>query len=342
IRKNPIRNIVYKIILNQQLVPHFEPSAGQRFLDDLFLSPDGNTIYVSRSNLGDVAAFDLSKPEHSMLWRTVVPFYKADHATLSPDGKQLVVSASGADKVLILDTANGKKIGSFKTGHLPHQNDYSPDGAYIYNGSLGRLGLPYALNSQKGARQLTVADARTFKVIRTYSLPAGVRPSVFSKDGKTLYAQLSYLNGLIKYDLQKGEIIGKSEQALSDFAQATYPGFDDYPHNSAHHGLAISGDESKLCDAGTVDNTVSIVSSADLSVSAVVDVGMIPYWATTSVDGKRCFVSLSGDDAIAVIDFETGKLLTQVPVGKFPQRSRLGVLPEKNLEFLDNSSADSP
>jgi DNA-binding beta-propeller fold protein YncE len=121
-------------------------------------------------------------------------------------------------------------------------------------------------------------------------------------------------------------IVKTLTEPQSAFAMMNYPTPDDYPHDSAHHGLAMSGDGSKLCDCGTIDNTVSIVTTADLTVSKVIDVGMIPYWATTSPDGKTCFVSLSGDGAVSVVDYDKAEQVMTVKVGKFPQRSRIGHL----------------
>ena len=50
-----VRSIAYPMVRNAQLLHHFEPSDGDRFVDDVFVSPDGTRLYVSRSNLGDVA-----------------------------------------------------------------------------------------------------------------------------------------------------------------------------------------------------------------------------------------------------------------------------------------------
>jgi DNA-binding beta-propeller fold protein YncE len=124
-------------------------------------------------------------------------------------------------------------------------------------------------------------------------------------------------------DLNDGRILKTVEEPFSEHAKAVYPKPDDYPHNSAHHGLALSGDGTRLCDAGTIDDTVSIVSTEDLTIRSTIAVGSIPYWATTSEDGKYCFVSLSGEDAVSVIDFESGEQVGHVKVGRFPQRSRL-------------------
>ena len=149
---NPVRAVAYNVVKYKQLLHHYEPSSGNRFVDDIFLSPDGTVLYVSRSNLGDVAAFDLTKEDHPIIWRRFVAGFKADHAAISPDGKRLVVSATSANKAQVFDAKTGKIVGSFKTGTYPHQNDYSHDGKYIYNSSIGNVGykaVPYKNNHKK-------------------------------------------------------------------------------------------------------------------------------------------------------------------------------------------------
>jgi DNA-binding beta-propeller fold protein YncE len=322
-----IRAIAYPVVKNAQLIHHFEPSNGDRFVDDVFLSPDGNVLYVSRSNLGDVAAFDLTKPGQPRLWRTFVDGVKADHATISQDGSRLVVSATSAQVADVFDAKTGRIVGTFPTGTTPHQNDYSADGKSIYNSSIGDVAYQstsYADNESKGDRWLVKVDAATLRVVRTWVFEYGIRPNVVTADETTLYTQLSYLNGVVKYDLVNAREIARNEQPLNAFAMRTYTTYDEFPHDSAHHGLALSGDGARLCDCGTVDNTVAIISTADMQLVKLLDVGSVPYWATTGPDGKTCFVSLSGDDAIAVIDYASASQVKVVPVGKFPQRSRLG------------------
>ncbi|HEX2679338.1 MAG TPA: hypothetical protein VHM19_21955 [Polyangiales bacterium] len=333
-----VRVLAYPVVKNAQLLHHFEPSNGDRFVDDVFVSPDGNTLYVSRSNLGDVAAFDLTKPDHPRLWRTFVDSPKADHATLSPDGKVLVVSATGTGRVAdVIDTKSGAIVGSFPTGYYPHQNDYSADGKSIYNSSIGNVGynaVAHANNAMKGDRWLIKVDATSLKEVKRWVFDYGIRPNVITPDESILYTQLSYLNGVIKYDLNASKELARSDQPLSAFAMQTYANYDEYPHDSAHHGLALSGDGKRLCDCGTIDDNVSIVSTDTMTVEHTVDVGLVPYWATTSPDGKLCFVSLSGGNSLSVIDYEAGTQVAEVPVGKFPQRSRLGRVPQAVIDGL--------
>jgi YVTN family beta-propeller protein len=332
-----VRAVAYPAVKNGQLIHHFEPSNGDRYVDDVFVSPEGTVLYVSRSNLGDVAAFDLSKPGQPRLWRNFVDGLKADHATISPDGSKLIVSATTARVADVIDAKTGKVIGNFPTGAFPHQNDYSADGKYIYNSSIGDVGygsVSYANNAQAGDRWLVKVDASTLKVVNTWKFEFGIRPNIVTADGSTLYTQLSYLNGVVKYDLTAARELSRNEQPLNAFAMKTYASYDEFPHDSAHHGLALSGDGQKLCDCGTVDNTVAIISTADMKLEKLLDVGSVPYWATTSPDGSLCFVSLSGDDSVAVIDYASASQRKVIPVGKFPQRSRLGKLPASVIALL--------
>ena len=336
-----VRFIAYPIVKRAQLLHHFEPSDGTRFVDDLFVSPDGTVLYVSRSNLGDVAAFDLTKPGQPRLWRRFVDSPKADHAALSPDGKRLVVSATGTSRLAdVIDAETGEIVGSFATGAYPHQNDYSADGKHIYNSSIGNVGyqaVTYQNNALVGDRWLVRVDASTLQVQKTWVFDWGIRPNVITADETVMYAQLSYLNGVIKYDLTAGKETQRSQQQLSRFALSTYATYDEYPHHSAHHGLALSKDGKRLCDCGTIDNTVTIVLTEDMTVEKTIDVGMVPYWATTSPDGRYCFVSLSGGNAVSIIDYEAGTEVKVAPVGAFPQRSRLGRVPEKVLGLLSRA-----
>ena len=334
---NPIRAVAYNVVKYKQLLHHFEPGGGNRFVDDIFLSPDGRVLYVSRANLGDVAAFDLTKEDHPMIWRRFVAGFKADHAAISPDGKRLVVSATSANKAQVFNAMDGSIVGEFKTGTYPHQNDYSHDGKYIYNSSIGNVGykaVPYKDNSKKGERSLVKIDAVTNKLVDKWEFEFGIRPNIITKDDKILYTQLSYFNGVVKYDMEKKQEISRNVQDLNDFALNTYKSFDEYPHDSSHHGLALSQDGKKLCDCGTISNTVAIINTDDMSTMSIADVGLVPYWATTSHNGLHCFVSLSGDNSVSVIEYETGEEISEIPVGNFPQRSRLATIPPRVKLFL--------
>jgi DNA-binding beta-propeller fold protein YncE len=314
-----------------------DPSVGgTRYIDDFALSPDGTVLYVSRGNLDDVAAFNLIT--HQELWVAPVDGIHADHLALSPDGTKVVVSASTSADAEVYGASNGSLIGRFATGTYPHQNTFTPDGKYVYNESIGVTALPYALNALKGSLQLEKVDASTLQVVRIWTFPYGLRPFVIAPDGTTMYADLSYLNGFIKYDLNSGQTLATVQQPFS--ANAAGESKDSYPQNSAHHGIALSGDGAELCDVGTIDDYTKIVSTGTLRTTATVTypAGSIPYWATTSDDGAYCFVSLSAGNAVSVISYATGAEVARIPVGVFPQRERTAVVPATVMSGLASSA----
>ena len=73
-----------------------------------------------------------------------------------------------------------------------------------------------------------------------------------------------------------------------------------------------------------------------MTTQSITDVGLVPYWATTGPDGKYCYVSLSGDNSVSVIDYETGDEVSEIPVGNFPQRSRLGTITPRVRMMLND------
>src|SRR3712207_7524219 len=63
---------------------------------------------------------------YTTLFRSV-DGYRADHMAISPDGTRLLVSASTAGVVDVIDTADGKIVNTFESGDQPHENNYSRD-----------------------------------------------------------------------------------------------------------------------------------------------------------------------------------------------------------------------
>jgi DNA-binding beta-propeller fold protein YncE len=305
-----------------------------QYVDDAFTSRDGRLVYVSRPSLADVVAISLRT--HKIVWRVHVEGYRADHMAISPDGSRLLVSASTARKVHVIDTRTGRIVGSFESGDQPHENNFSRDGTLIYHASIGTVYTPLddpLFDSAKGDRWFEVVDARTLQVLRRidmgdklaqYGWPnmsAAVRPMALSPDERYVYFQLSFLHGFVEYDLQADRPLRIAQLPLSEEAQKLRR--DEYLLDSAHHGLAMNPRGSKLCVAGTMSDYAAIVQRSTFSYK-LVQVGHKPYWATNSGDGRRCFVSVSGDDSISAISYRTGKEVARLTVGDHPQRMRMG------------------
>ncbi|WP_024754397.1 PQQ-binding-like beta-propeller repeat protein [Streptomyces exfoliatus] len=306
-----------------------------QFVDDMYATPDGTAMVVSRPSFADVVSLDLRTGRIN--WRFPVAGYRADHMAVSPDGTRVAVSASTANTVHVLDIATGRQLGSFKTGDKPHENVFTSDGR-LWNMSIGEvttaLDAPW-LDWTKGDRRITVVDADTFETVRVIDMRSrldafgrddlsdAVRPLVFTPDEKKMYFQVSFLSGFLEYDVATDRI---TRAKYLPGNPATDPDRTKWVNDSRHHGLSISSDGSKLCVAGTMDDYATVVDRESLRQGPLVEVSK-PYWATVSGDGRSCVVSESGADRVTAIDFATGRKVATVDVGDHPQRVRLARVP---------------
>ncbi|MCX4986316.1 YncE family protein [Streptomyces sp. NBC_00572] len=306
-----------------------------QFVDDMYATPDGSSMVVSRPSFADVVSLDLRTGRIN--WRFPVAGYRADHMAVSPDGTRVAVSASTANTVHVLDIATGRQIGSFKTGDKPHENVFTSDGL-LWNMAIGEvttaLDAPW-LDWTKGDRRITVVDATTFKTVRVIDmrerldafgrgdLSDAVRPVAFTPDEKKLYLQVSFYNGFLEYDVTTDRI---TRAKVLPGNPKTDPDRTTWVNDSRHHGLSMSPDGTKLCVAGTMDDYATVVDRATLQEGPLVEASK-PYWATVSGDGRSCVISESGADRVTAIDFATGQRVISVDVGDHPQRVRLARIP---------------
>lgn len=307
-----------------------------QYVDDGFTSPDGRVVYFSRPSFADVVAIDLKTEK--IVWRTKVDGYRADHMAISDDGRRLLVSASTANVVEVIRTKTGKIVGSFPSGDSPHENNFSKDGKLIYHASIGTVYTPTddpSMDDTKGNRLFEIVDAKTLEVVKAIDMgemleaagypdmSAAVRPMAIAPSERFVYFQVSFFFGIVKYDLRRERVVDVLDLPLGD---AKGMPRTDYLLDSAHHGLAISPDGKKLCVAGTMSGYAAIVTRKPFALQRRTEVGQVPYWAAPSESGRYCFVSVAGNDRVAVISFRSGREVARIRVGNHPQRMRTGVI----------------
>jgi DNA-binding beta-propeller fold protein YncE len=144
-----------------------------------------------------------------------------------------------------------------------------------------------------------------------------------------VYFQLSFFHGFVEYDLKQDRVRRLALLPLS--AKAKKLTRQDYLLDSAHHGLTINNQGTKFCVAGTMSNYAAIVVRRTLKPQRIIPVGRVPYWSTGSRDGRYCFVSVAGEDRVAVISWKTAREVARIKVGDHPQRMRAGTVQARLL-----------
>jgi DNA-binding beta-propeller fold protein YncE len=313
-----------------------------QYVDDGFVSRDGRVVYFSRPSFADVVAIDIESGK--IRWRTHVSGYRADHMALAPDGRKLLVSASTARVVDVLDTRDGEIVRSIASGDAPHENNFSRDGKRIFHASIGTVYTDTddpSQDSTKGERVFEVIDARTLEVTRSIdmgrklaeagylNMSSAVRPMALSRNERFVYFQVSFFHGFVEYDLRQDRVRRVASLPLSEEAERLSR--QQYLLDSAHHGLAMNPKGTKLCAAGTMSDYAAIVARKTLKLQRTVAVGETPYWSASSENGRYCFVSVAGNDRVSVISFRTAREVARIKVGDHPQRMRTGAARRRAL-----------
>jgi WD40 repeat protein len=308
-----------------------------QFVDDMYSTNDSTHLIVSRPSFADVVSIDLATGQ--IAWRFEVDGQRSDHMGLSPDGRYVAVSASTGNVVHILDTQSGTEVSKFPSGDSPHENTYSADGTKIFHASIGRVYTPTdqpALDTTKGDQRfqiVDVSDPGNPAVIKQLDMgqkleeagypdmSSAVRPMALSPDEHWVYFQVSFFHGFVEYSFDQDRVtrVANLPNLVPDMPR------EQYVLDSAHHGIAMNGDGTKLCVAGTMDDYAAIVSRSTFDYTLIRDAGTTkPYWSTNSRDGNYCFVSWSGSDSLSAISYTSEQEVARIDVGDHPQRVRNG------------------
>jgi YVTN family beta-propeller protein len=229
---------------------------------------------------------------------------------LTPDGKIACVPCSDG-YYEIIDVPAGKIVERIFTGGRPHNTLCSTDGRRFY---LAPMGTP---------KKVTIVDAETHKVLDTIAFSSVVRPIALARDEKRLYAEVDGLVGFEVADVQARRKIHRVQAELAEELRKV---------PSRSHGLGVRPDQKEVweCDVEHHEVHVYDVTGDAPKQIVTIPIGSQIYWLTFTPDGKTCYVSARGANAVAVIDTDTKKLTARLPAGKEPKRLLVVTPPDKD------------
>jgi len=269
----------------------------------LAISADGSRIYIASDKTG---IFQVIDARSGRITGQIPIGNDPNQMTLTKDGRFAYVPMRGESKIAVVELDPLRLVKKLPAPAGPHDAYTSGDGT-IYIGA------------QYGSA-ISVIDPATQSVRHTIPMPAGVRPLEPSEDGKTIYVALSKLLGFVVVDPATRRLTRRVELGtLPEGMPQPYK--DTWTHALQ---LANGGQELWLCD--DINDLVRVVRLSDMKEVAQIRTGHFPHWFAMRPDGRVIFVSLGFSDAVAAIDVQTRKVVSnmQFELGAGPKRIAIG------------------
>ncbi len=221
---------------------------------NMYYTPDGKYAMVVAERL---RRLDFRDPHTMKLQRSLsVPCPGVDHVDFSADGRYLIASCEFGARMIKVDVAEQRFLGSVKLrpGAMPQDVKLSPDGKVFYvadmrsNGvymidgerpsvvgfiptGLGAHGLYASRDSKvlyvsnRGEGTISLIDFETRAVVKKWVLPGGGSPDMggVSEDGKVLWLAGRYHSEVYAIDTKDGKLLARIPVGREPHGLCIYP-----------------------------------------------------------------------------------------------------------------------
>jgi DNA-binding beta-propeller fold protein YncE len=221
---------------------------------NMYYTPDGKYALVVAERL---RRLDFRDPETLKLKYSLhVPCPGVDHLDFSADGRFLIASCEFGAKMIKVDVAEKKLVGSvrLRPGGMPQDVKLSPDGRVFYvadmkaNGvymidgagpsvlgfiptGLGAHGLyasrdsKYLYVSNRGEGSVSLIEFKTRSVAKKWTFPRGGSPDMggVSADGKVLWLAGRYNAEVYAIDTDNGHLLARIPVGRGPHGLCVYP-----------------------------------------------------------------------------------------------------------------------
>ncbi len=215
---------------------------------NMYYTPDGRYAIVvaerlQRLDFRDPATMRL---EHSLS----VPCRGVDHMDFSADGRYLIASCEFAGKVIKVDVADRKVIGSLAlhAGGMPQDVKLSPDGRVFYVADMHANGV-------------FMVDGDRLEKIGFLPTGLGTHGLYASRDSRILYVSNRGEGSVSLLDFEKRAIVGKWR----------------IPHGGSPDMGGVSADGRVLWLSGRYNSEVYAIDTRDGTLRARIPVGREPH-----------------------------------------------------------------
>ena len=269
----------------------------------------------------------------------------------SADGSKIYLASDRTGNFQIVDVRTGRVAGQIPLGKDPNQMTLTKDGRFAY--------VP-----MRGEDQVAVVQLDPLKLIKKIPTPKGPHDAYTGSGGRRIYVGAQYGNAIAVIDPDAQSMIETIEtadgvrpmQPTATASCCTPPCPTSWDSSSSIHGsgpslrrvelgtlpdgipqpyletwthaMQLVNNDQELWVTDCINDLVRIVRTSDLKEVAQIRVGHFPHWFTMRPDGKVVFVSLWYSDAVAAIDVESRKVLTNLQFARGSGPKRILVTPK--------------
>jgi YVTN family beta-propeller protein len=274
-------------------------------------APDGSRYYVSNEA---ETTLDVVDRKALAVTKRIPLSGHPNNIAIGKDGRRVYVSINVAPGAVdVIDTVSMENVKSIPVKGAVHNTYVTPDGRYVVSGSIP-------------AKIITVIDARTETPVWSLEMDLGIRPMAFATnpDGTTkwILVQLSGFNGFAVVDFAARREIKRVK--LPDLPPGKAPFLMG---GNESHGMAVTSDGKTLVVNSRLNSAIYTYSLPDLKLLGSTDVGRAPDWVTLTPDGRTAYVANAGSNSVSVVDLQSMKEITRIPVGHVPKRNITAILP---------------
>ena len=246
------------------------------------VNPESNTL------VGVIRLGELQPQNFSPLYRGQVLVHGMG---FSPDRRTLAVVSIGSNSVTFIDTATNAIKHVAYVGRAPHEAFFTPDGKEVWV-------------SVRGQDYIAVLDAETYAEKLQIKLPPGPGMTIFSPDGRYGYVCSSFTPEVT--------VISVADHAVIATVKQQSPFCPD---------IAATPDGQQVWfTQKDVGKTVVFDARPPFTVLKVLDTGPLTNHVNFAFNekGKFAYVTIGGDNHVAVFSTEDFTEVARIPVGDLP------------------------
>ena len=181
-------------------------------------------------------------------------------------------------------------------------------------------------NNGQSVQSLQLIDAVNDKVLSSVVIPKSWYGIKFSGDEKFLYASGGNDNWILKYAIQKNELVLNDSIKLGD----------KWPTKISPTGIEIDDAKKIMYIVTKEDNSLYIVDLTTKKVKKKIFLGAEAYSCLLSPNKERLYISCWGCDKIILFDIKPEIIFEEIPVGDNPNE----LLLTRNGKFLFVANAN--